>query len=199
MGERNLRRLGRKRVEQHDQRLRILVGQATLALRRQRRRPEPEEPVALRLEPLGEPLRSALDPPVLLEPPRQLLGRFGRLEILEVGFAGEQPARLQLEQGRDQDEELAAGVQVELIPLGQALHEREHDPGDIHLAQRQLLPQNQGQEQVERALERVEVELELADAHRGHNASSPVGRDPWGSPSSAGRARRTRPADGATT
>jgi hypothetical protein len=31
--------------------------------------------------------------------------------------------------------------------------------------ERQLLPQNEGEQQVEWALERVEVELELADTH----------------------------------
>ena len=88
------------------------------------------------------------------------------LEIFELGLAREQPARLQLEQRRDQHEELAARVEVELLALGEALDEGEHDPGDVDLVQRQLLPQDQGEEQVERALERVEVELELADAHR---------------------------------
>ena len=45
-----------------------------------------------------------------------------------------------------------------------------HDLREVDLAQRQLLPQDERQQQVERPLERVEVELELADEGRGHRA-----------------------------
>ena len=108
-----------------------------------------------------------LDPPVLLEPPRELLGGLLRLQLLELAvLAGEQAARLQLQQRRHEHEELAARVEIELFALGKALDEGKHDAGHVHLAQRQLLPQNQRQQQVERALERVEVELELADDHQ---------------------------------
>jgi len=79
VSERDLRRLGRQSMQQYDERLRILFAEAPLPLRSQRRRPEPEEPVALRGQPFAEPLGGALDPPVLLQAPRQLLGRFGRL------------------------------------------------------------------------------------------------------------------------
>ena len=133
--------------------------------RRERRRPEPEEPVALVGEPLREPLRGLLDPPVLLEPPRQLLGGLLGLELVElVVLLREEAARLQLEQGRDEDEELAARLQVELLPLGETLDERDDDPGDVDLRQRQLLLEDERQQQVEGPLEGVEVQLELAHA-----------------------------------
>ena len=130
-----------------------------------RSRPEPEEPVALARQPLGEPLGRALDPAVLLEPARKLFGGLGRLEVLELGLAGKEPARFQLEQRRDEHEELSARVEIELLPLGEPLDEGEHDPRDVDLNERQLLLQDEGEQQVEWALERVEVELELADTH----------------------------------
>ena len=97
--------------------------------------------------------------------PRQLLRGLGRLEVVELGFAREEATRLQLEQRRDEHEELPAGIEIELVPFREPLDEREHDPGDVDLIQRQLLPQDEGEQQVEWALERVEVELELADTH----------------------------------
>ena len=122
-----------------------------------------------------------LDPPVLREPPRQLLGRLLRLELGELGLlVREQPARLQLEQRGDEHEELAAGVEVELLALREPLDEREHDPGDVDLASVQLLAQDEGQQQVERALERVEVELELADDSRAGTLTARAGRGPCG-------------------
>ena len=113
----------------------------------------------------GALLRAA----VLGEPARQLLGRLLGLELGELGLlVGEERARLQLEQRRDQDEELAARVEVELVALGEVLDEREHDLGEIDLAQRQLVAEDERQQEVERPLERVEVELELADEGRRH-------------------------------
>ena len=88
----------------------------------QRRRPEPEEPVALTFQPLREPGRSLLRAPVLGQPARQLLRRLLGLELGELGLlVREQPTRLQLEQGRDEDEELAAGLEVELAALREPL------------------------------------------------------------------------------
>ena len=104
--------------------------------------------------------------PVLGQPPRELLGRLLGLELGQLGLLlGEERARLQLEQRRDEDEELAAGVEVELLALGEPLDEREHDRGEVDLGRLELLLQDQRQEQVERALERVEIELELAHDH----------------------------------
>ena len=129
--------------------------------------PEPEVAVALLVEPVDEPRRRLLDAAVLGQATGELGRGFGRVEILEIRLlAGEQRAGLQLQQRRDQDEELAAGVEVELLALGQPLEEGEHDAGDIHLAQVELVPQDEREQQVEGTLERLEVELELANRHR---------------------------------
>ena len=167
MRERDLRWLSRKHPQRRRERLGILLRQPALATRRKRRGAEPEVPVTLVRKPFREPLRCALDPPVLLEAPCQLFRRFLGLEILDVRLTGEEATCLQLQQRRDQDQELAAGVQVELIALGEPLDEREHDPRHVDLDERQLLLQDEGEEQVERALERVEVELQFSDTH-GH-------------------------------
>ena len=75
-----------------------------------------------------EPARPPPCPPVLREPPRELLGRLLGLELGELGLlVGEQRARLQLEQRGDEDEELAARLEVELLPLREPLEERHHD------------------------------------------------------------------------
>ena len=104
--------------------------------------PEPEEAVALgRRAARRASRRASFVAPVLGEPARQLLGRLLGLELDELGLlVREEPARLQLEQRRDEDEELAAGVEVELVALGEALDEREHDPGDVDLAQGRARP-----------------------------------------------------------
>ena len=143
----------------------VLRPDPPLAARRKRRRPEPEEPVALAGQPFREPLGRTLDPPVFLKAARQLLRGLRRLEVLELGRRREEAARLELEQRRDEHEELPARVQVELLALREPLDEREDDPRDVDLDQRQLLPQNEGQKQVEWPLERVEVEVELANTH----------------------------------
>ena len=117
-------------------------------------------------EPLAQPRGGLLHAPVLGEPARELLrGRLG-LELGELGrLLREEAARLQLEQRRDEDEELAARLEVELLALGEALEEGEHDPGHVELPQVELVLEDERQQQVERAFERVEVELELPDDH----------------------------------
>src|SRR5207247_7185310 len=72
----------------------------------------------------------------------------------------EDPARLQLEQGGEEDEKLPARLEIELVALKQALEEGEHDPGDVELAQIQLVLQDEGQQEVERAFECVEIRSE---------------------------------------
>ena len=172
-------------------RSRLLRRELQLDLRRERRRADPEEAVALGREPLAQPRRRLLHPPVLGEPPRELLGRRLRLELGELGrLLGEEAARLQLEQRRDEDEELAARLEVELVPLGEPLEEREHDAGDVDLAQVELVLEDERQQQVERPLERVEVELELPDDHAG-DPSAHYRTRPFGT--AIARARRDRP------
>ena len=77
----------------------------------------------------------------------------------------EERARLQLEQRRDEDEELAARLEVELLPLGQPLEEGGDDAREVDVPQVELLLEDEREQQVERPLERVEVELELPDDH----------------------------------
>src|SRR5205085_4681357 len=145
----------------------ILRRQPPLRPRRERRRPDAEEPLALRLEPLGEEARRVLRAPVLGEPARELLRGLFRLELRELRrLVGEERPRLQLEERGDEDEELAAGLEVDRL---EALAERDDDLGHVHLGRRELLLQDERQEEVERALEGVEVELELAGAD-GHPA-----------------------------
>ena len=106
----------------------VLVGETPLGVGGERRRTEAEVAVALGGEPLAQPAGGLLHAPVLGEPPRELLGRLLRLEIGELGLLlGEQVACLQLEQRGDEDEELAARIEVELVALGQALDERDDD------------------------------------------------------------------------
>ena len=104
----------------------------------ERRRAETEEPVARAGQPFCEPCRPVLGPAVLGEPPRQLLrGRLG-LELGELGvLVREEAAGLQLEQRGDEDEELAAGVEVEAVALGEMLDERDDHLCEIDLAERE--------------------------------------------------------------
>ena len=118
-----------------------------------------------------------LHAPVLRKAPGELLGGLLRLELGELGLlVGEQVPRLQLEQRRDQDEELAAGVEVELVALGEPLDERDDDPGHVDLGRLDRVLEQERQEEVERALERVEVQLEVTDG-TGHARTLAPGSD----------------------
>ena len=78
------------------------------------------------------------------------LGGRRRIEILQVDvLTGEQGARLELEQGRDEDEELAAGLEVELFPLGKPFHERQDHASHVHFGQVELVAQDEREQQVE--------------------------------------------------
>ena len=112
--------------------------------------------------------RRLLGAPVLGQPAGQLLGGLLGLELGELGLLlREHRARFQLEQRGDQDEELAAGVEIELATVGEVRDEGDDDLGQVDLPQRQLLPQHEREQEVERPFERVEVQLELADG-QGH-------------------------------
>ena len=163
-----------------------ILGAAARRRRRERGRPDAEVAVALAGEALREPGGRLLHAAVLGQAPRELLRRLLGLELGELRLlVREQRARLQLEQRRDQHEELAAGLEIELVPLGEPLDEGDHDRGHVDVGRLELLPQEERQQQVEGTLERVEVQLELAHFHRGRNASRGVGRGRAGPPSSA--------------
>src|SRR5207237_5736097 len=98
------------------------------------------------------------------EPPRELRGRLLGLGLCELCvLVGEEPARIQREQRSDEDEELAARLEIEPVPLREPLEERRDDAGEVDVAQVKLLLEDEREQQVERPLERVEVELELPD------------------------------------
>ena len=161
----------RRRHRQSSQRVReqhgILLGEPPLGSRRERRRAEAEEALALVREPLAQPGRGLLHAPVLGEAPCELLGRLLGLELGELGvLLREELARLDLEQRRDEDEELAARVEVDLVARGQVLDERHDDGRDVDLRRLELVLEDQRQEEVERALEGVEVQLEVANRRR---------------------------------
>ena len=106
---------------------------------------------------------------VLGEAGRKLgCGLLGAL-LLDLGVAlAEQPARLDLAERRDEQQELGDGLEVELLGLGEALDVLEHDRRDRHLDELDLLAQDQCEQQVERPRVRVEVELELEDGRAAH-------------------------------
>src|SRR5215213_3306288 len=161
-------RLDRERPQRGEERVRVVGGEPGLGRRGgKRRRTEAEERLAPLLETLAEPGGNVLRAAVLREPSREFLRRLLGLELGQLGvLVGKEAARLQLEQRGDQDQELAAGLEVELVALRQALDERRHDPGQIDVAKGDLLAQDERQEEVERPLERVEIEVELADCDR---------------------------------
>ena len=128
-----------------------------------------------------------------LEPPRELLRgllgvEFGELRVL----LRKERAGLQLEQRRHEHEELAARVEIASFAFRQPFDEANDDLGHVHLAQLELLLEHERQQQVERPLERVEVQLELAHDHR-RQPSRATGRGPSVRPSRAPAAARHGP------
>ena len=187
MRERDVRRLDGEGTESVGEPEGLLRCEPALRLRRERRRPEAEVALAALLQALAQPLRGELHAPVLGEPARELFGRLFRLELGQLGvLLGEQLPRLQLQQSGDEDEELATGVEVELFPLRETPDEGDDDVRDVDLGRADRVLEEQGQEEVEGALECVEVQLEVADG-AGHavDPSPQVGRGASAPPSSA--------------
>ena len=76
-------------------------------------------------------------------------------------------------------EELSAGLEIELVSLGQTLDEGDHDRRHVDLGRVRVILEEERQQKVERALERVEVQLELvrtASVGRGPTLRRQVGR-----------------------
>src|SRR5262249_42452999 len=110
---------------------------------------------------------------------RRLLG----LELRELGgLVREERAGLQLEKRRDEDEELAARLEVELVALGEPVQEGRDDAREVDVPEVELLLEDEREQQVERPFEGVEVQLELPHDHVTE-ASGVTGRGPWGPPS----------------
>ena len=117
--------------------------------------------------------RRLLHPAVLLEPPRQLLGRLLGFQLSQIGVLLEEPSGLQLEQRRDQHQELATGLQIEPLARCKPLDEGDHDPRDVDLGEVELVLEDERQQQVEGAFEGVEIQLELAHDHGGQASGAP--------------------------
>ena len=121
----------------------------------------------LRLEPRAQVLGRLAVAVVLEHPREQLLRRLDGLEVEALlVIRGQHQPRLQLEQRRDQDQELGGGLEVELAGALEVLDVREHDLREVDLEQVDLLLQHQRQEQVEGPVEDLEVEVERGDGHR---------------------------------
>ncbi len=102
-------------------------------------------------------------------PRKQLLGGCLGLDVELLLLVAEQhQPRLQLQQRGDQHDELGGRLELELAARLEVVEVGEHDLGELQLEQVDLFAQHERQQQVERAREDVEIELELGDAHRAH-------------------------------
>ena len=145
---------------------------------------------------LGEPVGRALEALVLGEALRELLGRGLGVELLlVVGLGVDEQARLELAERGDEHEELRERLEVDLLGALELGQVGQDDVDDRHLDQLELLAQDEGEQEVERAREGVEVEVELEngsvharivattpDALRGFASTAP--QTSWASPPS---------------
>ncbi len=146
----------------------ILSRERPLRHRRERRRPQPEVAVGVRVEPLVQPLRRGLEAAVEREPLGQLLGGLLRSELVEALLVREEPARLQLEQRGHEHQELSARVEIDARALGELLDEGEDDVRHLHVAELELLFEDEREEEVEGPLEGVQVQVEVTNRDGAH-------------------------------
>ena len=100
------------------------------------------------------------------QPRHQLLGSLFGLDLERLlVLAREHQPGLQLEQRRQQHDELGSGLQLELPAAVQVVEVGEHDIGELQLEQVHLLAQDEREQQVEGPREDVQVQLEGRDAH----------------------------------
>ena len=85
----------------------------------------------------------------------------------------EHQARLQLQQRGDQHDELGGRLQVQLAALLEVVEVGEHDLRERELEQVDLFAQHEREQQVERAGEDLQVELERGEAHALKLLSAP--------------------------
>ena len=107
----------------------------TRAQRRRQRCAAVQERLALGVR-LGGPAARAAEARVLQHPLQQLLGGLGRPELVELFrhvLAGQHQPRLELEQRRDQDEELGRRLEVQLALGLEVVDVREHDLRQLDL------------------------------------------------------------------
>src|SRR6185437_4369808 len=103
----------------------------------------------------------------LEHPLEQLLGCLAGLDVEQVlAVLGEHQARLQFQEGRDQDDELGGRLQVQLATSLEMVEVGEYDICQLELEQIHLLAQDQGEQEVERTVEDLQVEIERGKRHR---------------------------------
>ena len=132
------------------------------------------EVAALGLEAVGEDGGGVAVAAVLEHAGEQLLDRllgFQRLEALLL--ARQHQARLELQQGGDQDEEFGRDLEVELTRLLEVVDVGDDDLAELQLEQADLLAQDDGEEEVEGPGEDVEVQIQIGDRHRGQTRDAP--------------------------
>ena len=133
---------------------------------------------------VGELASDLLERAVLQQPGEEQVPGLDEGEVLIIlrAAAGEQPSRLQLEQRRRDEEELRGLAEVPLLVLGTHRLDMgdelvgdlgQGDDGDI-----ELVLGDEAEEQVERALEDVEVDLEgRRPASAGEHPTRGLGDD----------------------
>ena len=133
-------------------------------LGRERRRPVPV--ADLHGQPLVHPAGGRAVARVLEHPREQLVGRLlGRHVESVLLVARQHHARLELEQRRDQHEELGRGLQVQLASGLEVVDVGQDDLGQVDLEQVHLLAQYEREQQIERPLEDLQVEIERCQLH----------------------------------
>ena len=114
---------------------------------------------------------------------QELVGRLlGRRRLAGVLVGRQEEARLQLEEGRDQDEELRGRLEVELAGFLEVLDIGDDDLTELHLGQVHALTKDDGHEEVEWAREDVELQVQVGNGHgkqrrraAGRGARRPAG------------------------
>jgi hypothetical protein len=108
----------------------------------------------------------------LEHPGQQLLGRLHGLDVDELGvLARQHEPRLELEQRRDEHQELRRHLEIELAAGLEVVEVGEDDVGQLDLEEVDLLAQDERQQQVEGPGEHLQVELEIGDRHSAPQAS----------------------------
>ena len=129
---------------------------------RNRRGPEPD--AALPVKQVGEVCGGRPIALGLQHPRQQLLQRLLWCQLQQLLLVARQhQARLQLQQRRDQHQELGGELQVQLTAGLEHVEIAQHDVCEIDLEQIHLVPQDERQQQVERPGEDLEVQLEISD------------------------------------
>ena len=159
-----------ERLAEHGRVVGLLGLLERRAAQRGRQRRGAVERALLGLAARGQEAAGAAEARVGEHPLEQLLGRLGGRELVELLdlLARQHQARLELQQRGDQHEELRRGLEVELVAGLEVVEVGQHDVGQLDLEQVELLAQDQRQQQVERAREDVEVQLQACDRRRGH-------------------------------